>query len=208
MRKQGELFNASLGDEDEEKGHAARLAAAATHYKERGRAEAFHGTYFNNKFYRGMPIGCSHEWSYEDAPFAPGITATNVVWKETKVDTDRWYLDVRGQLAGSPPTPGVYFLHGDQQATRRNTKHNSYSVKLLARAQYLGPEYDAAKRNALLTRLIASTQKAPYPPLVFGQLGTPSQPTILQMFAKRSPAKSTSPPAPKPEPDAQLDCDF
>ena len=161
-----DFFGASLLDKDEARAHAARLAAAAAHYKEKGRAQAFRGTSFNGKYYRGMPIGCAHQWSYDEAVFADGVTAVDVAWHETKVDTDRWLLDVTGRLVGDV-TPGVYFLHGDQLATRRATQQNSYAVRLVATAVPLGPTYDKVARDAHLATLRDAAARVPYPPPVF-----------------------------------------
>ncbi len=175
-----DFLEASLADkgksgEDEAVHHAARMEAARLHFEDKGRRWAHRGTSFNGKWYRGMPVGCSHSWSYTDAPFAPalGLSARDVRWTETKVDTDRWALDVQGKLvpqaaaaagedgasaagaAGQAPTTpvmpvGCYLLLGNQVATRLEEKKNTYFVHLRGYMHYLGPQYDKERRDMLL----------------------------------------------------------
>lgn len=163
VRRPAEFLSSSLADEDEDCAHAARLLAAREHHDTDGKW-AFHGTRFEGKFYRGMAVGSGHEWAYADAKLLPGVPATNVVWRETKVTPDRWCLDVTGTCA---LPAGSYLLVADQCATRAATAHNQYAVHLIGSLRYLGGCYNKPLRDAMLSQLIRNTKQTAYPPAAF-----------------------------------------
>eukprot|EP00051_Salpingoeca_urceolata_P022773 m.377735 g.377735 ORF g.377735 m.377735 type:complete len:465 (-) comp20022_c1_seq14:25-1419(-) len=148
-----EFYRLSLEDKDEEKANASRIQEALAHYKDKGQQYGFRGTTFNGRFYKGMPVGLSHAWQYDDCAFGLGATAQGVQWRETKVNTDRWLVDVEGRLTGGFPA-GSYLLVADQIATRLAEKQNAYRVAMRGQLHRVGDTYNKARRDQLLGLLL------------------------------------------------------
>eukprot|EP00697_Spironema_sp_BW2_P012713 gnl/Spiro4/29348_TR14368_c0_g1_i1.p2 gnl/Spiro4/29348_TR14368_c0_g1~~gnl/Spiro4/29348_TR14368_c0_g1_i1.p2 ORF type:complete len:476 (-),score=145.22 gnl/Spiro4/29348_TR14368_c0_g1_i1:140-1537(-) len=149
LRHPRDFYSACLADSDEQQANQLRLTAANEHLVEKGKRWAHVGTQFNGQYYKGMPVGLSHTWTYDDAPFSGSSVARKVQWHETKVNVDRWLVDVTGVLSDDFP-PGCYVLLADQIAERLPRDNNAYHVEMHGALQHLGPHYDKAKRDAVV----------------------------------------------------------